>query len=162
MDSDFYELTTSVVPRTFEEAARQLLGVEDPTAKVVSYTEHDESNHDSTFESWDTVTVECAGRTLTLEGSDCLPRLLRRLEFVGHEKPRDTIMRILNRAEPVLPYEADYLLFTDRDSRPHTVRSPLLGGGVVTVLLVTSLNGQPANRQVTFNLPEVTHITEVS
>jgi hypothetical protein len=139
-------VTVSETPE-FDRRVRLLLGVEDQSAPVTTSTEHTERGWDSTFESYDCVTVTCAGRELTLEGDDALPRILRRVEFADSEPVRDTVMRFLGRQEPVIRGDAIIHLDTDVQHIGHITR---LGS--------VSVDVRCADRIRHLQLSDITHI----
>lgn len=137
------EVTVSETPE-FDRRVRLLLGIDDQTEPVSTFTEHGESG-DYTIESWDAVTVSCAGREFSLDGSDALPRMLRRIEHIDKERPRDTVMRYLGRAEP--RGEGDVVLHFDTGREIHGHIQYLGAGDVYLEGCVHS-----------FSLSEITHI----
>lgn len=144
--SERSKVTVSETPE-FDRRVRRLLGVGDQRARVTTYTEHGESG-DSTIESWDCVTVACAGREFTLDGSDALPRMLRRIEHIDQEKPRDTVMRYLGRAEPVATGDVVFHFDTGREIQGH-IR--YVGAGDVYL--------EAEGQMRSYQLSDLTHIT---
>lgn len=65
-DNSGWVITTEIVPKSetpdFDQRARLLLGIEDQSAPVISYLQHGAGGTDYTPESWEEVTIECAGK----------------------------------------------------------------------------------------------------
>jgi hypothetical protein len=145
--SETKTVTVSETPE-FDRRVRLLLGVEDQGTPVRTRTEHTERGWDSTFESYDFVTVECGSQYLTLEGDDALPRMLRRVEFADSEPVLNTVMRFLGRQDPVLTGDACIHLDTGVEHVGH-----ITGLGGLTVYV------QFSDRARRFELSDITHIT---
>lgn len=145
---DAFQSATVTVSETpeFDRRVRLLLGVTDQSAPVTTCTEEGDCGTEATPESWNTVTVACAGRELTLDGYDALPRMLRRVEYAGSEPVRDTVMRYLGRAEPV--GVGDATLHMDNGQQ---ITGHINGLGGRTVYL--------RGRDRGYELSDVTHIT---
>jgi hypothetical protein len=141
------EMTVSETPE-FDRRVRLLLGVADQSAPVTTFTEHGETG-DYTIESWDSVTVACAGLEFSLDGPDALPRMLRRIEHIDQEKPRDTVMRYLGRAEP--RGEGDVILHFDTG---HELVGHIKFLSAVDVFVEGRVHG--------IALTELTHITSAT
>lgn len=132
----------------FDRRVRRLLGITDQSAPVSTMVGEGQTGTESTPESWNDVTIECAGRQMVIEGHDALPRMLRRVEHADAEPVRDTVMRYLGRAEPL--GIGDVVLHSD-DGRQTTGHITGFGGDTVYL--------RGADRGL--SLSELTHIVGV-